>query len=83
MRKWLASMGVNALYIERASPWENGYLKSFNGKMRDEIPNVGMFDILLEVQELVERWRMHYNTVGPHIALNHQPPAPEAVQPWN
>ena len=82
VRQWLDELGVKTLYIEPGSPWENGYLESFNGKLRDELLNVEIFDTLLEAQVLVERWRIHYNTVRPHSALNYLPPAPEAVQPW-
>ncbi len=82
VRKWLDSLGVKTLYIEPASPWENGYLEPFNGKLRDELLNVEILDTLREAQVLVERWRRHYNTVRPHSALNYRPPAPEAVQPW-
>ena len=82
VRQWLWRIGVRTLYIEPASPWENGYLESFNGKLRDELLNVEIFDTLLEAQVLVARWRIHYNTVRPHSALNYRPPAPEAVQPW-
>ena len=81
VRKWLDDLGVKTLYIEPGSPWENGYLESFNGKLRDEFLNTEIFGTLLEVQVLTERWRKHYNTVRPHSALNYRPPAPEAVQP--
>ena len=82
VRQWLDELGVKTLYIEPGSPWENGYLESFNGKLRDELLNGEIFDTLLEAQVLVERWRSHYNTVRPHSALGYRPPAPEAVQPW-
>ena len=82
VRKWLADLGVKTLYIEPGSPWENGYLESFNGKLRDELLNIEIFDTLVDVQVLTQRWRMDYNTVRPHSALNYRPPAPEAVQPW-
>jgi len=82
VREWLDRLGVSALYIEPGSPWENGYLESFNGKLRDELLNGEIFDTLLEAQVLVERWRIHYNMVRPHSALNYRPPAPAAVQPW-
>ncbi len=82
VRKWLDSLGAKTLYIEPGSPWENGYLESFNGKLRDELLNMEIFDTLLEVQVLTQRWRRHHNTVRPHSALNYRPPAPEAVQPW-
>jgi len=79
--KWLEDLGVKTLYIEPGSPWENGYIESFNGKLRDEFLNVEIFDALLEVQVLVERWRKHYHTVRPHNALNYLPSGPEAVHP--
>ena len=82
MRKWLDDLGAKTLYIEPGSPWENGYLESFNGKLRDELLNVEIFDTLLEVQVLVQRWRGEYNTVRPHSALNYRPPALEAIRPW-
>ena len=81
VRDWLHRSGVGTLYIEPASPWENGYLESFNGKLRDELLNVEVFDTLLEAKVLVERWRKHYNTVRPHSALGYRPPAPEALWP--
>jgi putative transposase len=83
IRQWLERVGVKTLYIEPGSPWENGYGESFNGKLRDELLNVEVFDSLLEAQVLVERWRIHYNTVRPHSSLGYRPPAPEAVMPWS
>ena len=58
---------------------ENGYLESFNGKLRDELLNVEIFDTLLEAQVLLERWRRQYNTIRPHSSLSYRPPAPEAL----
>ena len=72
VRKWLDDLGIRTLYIEPGSPWENGYLESFNGKLRDELLNGEIFDTLLEAQVLVERWRRHYNTVRPHSALGYR-----------
>jgi putative transposase len=82
VREWLARLRVRTLYIEPGSPWENGYIESFNGKVRDELLNREIFDSLLEAQVLVERWRREYNTVRPHSALGYRPPAPEAIAPW-
>jgi transposase InsO family protein len=81
VRKWLESLGVKTLFIEPGSPWENGYVESFNGKLRDELLNGEIFDTLLEAQVLVERWRKHYNQVRPHSALGYRPPAPAAIMP--
>ena len=70
-------MGVKTLYITPGSPWENGYIESFNGKLRNELLNGEIFDTLLEAKVLIERWRVHYNTVRPHSSLGYRPPAPE------
>jgi transposase InsO family protein len=82
VRDWLARVDVKTLYIEPGSPWENGYIESFNGKLRDQLLNGEMFDTLLEAKVLIERWRRHYNTVRPHSSLGYRPPAPEAIEPW-
>jgi transposase InsO family protein len=81
VRDWLATVEVKTLFIEPGSPWENGYVESFNGKLRDELLNREAFDTLLEAKVLIERWRRAYNTVRPHSSLGYQPPAPEAIQP--
>jgi len=78
VRSWLATLQIRSLYIEPGSPWENGYIESFNGKLRDELLSRELFDSLSEAQVLVERWRQEYNTIRPHSALGYQPPAPES-----
>jgi len=80
VRDWLSRVGVETLYIEPGSPWENGYNESFNGKLRDELLNGEIFYTLKEAQILIERWRQEYNTIRPHSALGYRPPAPEAIQ---
>ena len=75
-------MGAATAYIEKASPWENGYVESFNGKLRDELLRAEVFNSLREAQVLIEQWRQHYNTARPHSALGYRPPAPEVVVPW-
>jgi transposase InsO family protein len=50
-------VNVKTLYIEPGSPWENGFIESFNGKLRDELLNLEIFDTLLEAKVLIERWR--------------------------
>jgi len=79
VRGWLNRVGVQTLYIEPGSPWENGYNESFNGKLRDELLNRELFYTLKEAQVLIEQWRREYNTIRPHSALDYRPPAPEAV----
>ena len=81
VRDWLKRLDVQTLYIEPGSPWENGYNESFNGKLRDELLNVEIFDTLLEARILTERWRREYNTIRPHSALGYRPPAPETWPP--
>lgn len=81
LREWLRRVGVGTLYIEPGSPWENGYVESFIGRLRDELLNREIFDTLLETKVLVDRWRRHYNRVRPHSALGYRPPAPEAFEP--
>jgi len=79
VRKWLKNLGVKTLYIEPGSPWENGYIESFNGKLRDELLDREIFDTLMEAKVLVERWRREYNHIRPHSSLGYRPPAPEAI----
>ena len=83
VRDWLGRLDVKTLFIEPGSPWENGYIESFNGRLRDELLNVEILDTLLEAKTLTERWRREYNTIRPHSALGYVPPAPEASQPWS
>jgi putative transposase len=82
VKDWLGRVEVKTLFIEPGSPWENGYVESFNGKLRDELLNGEIFDTLLEAKVLIERWRVEYNTIRPHSALGYRSPAPEAIQPW-
>lgn len=79
VREWLHRLGVETLFIEPGSPWENGYIESFNGKLRDELLNGEIFYTLHEARVLIEMWRRHYNQVRPHSSLGYRPPAPEAA----
>lgn len=81
LRGWLDHLEVKALFIEPGSPWENGYIESFNGKFRDELLNGELFDTVIEAKVLAEDYRWHYNTQRPHSSLNYRPPAPEAKRP--
>ena len=78
VREWLERVEVQTLFIEPGSPWENGYIESFNGKLRDELLNGEIFETQLEAKVLIERWRREYNTLRPHSALGYRPPAPES-----
>ena len=81
IRRWLNRVGVKTLFIEPGSPWENGYIESFNGKLRDELLNREIFTTLTEAKILIEQWRKEYNQVRPHSSLSYRPPAPEARIP--
>ncbi len=82
VRNWLSNLGVQTLFIEPGSPWENGYVESFYGRMRDELLNLERFDTLHEAKVLVERWRHVYNRIRPHSSLGYRPPTPETKEPW-
>lgn len=78
LREWLHRLDVGTLFIEPGSPWENGYIESFNGKLRDELLNGEIFDTLTEARVVTERWRKFYNTQRIHSSLGYRPPAPES-----
>src|SRR6266511_6471713 len=67
--EWIAAVGAKTAYIERGSPWENGYIESFNARLRDELLNGEIFYTLREAQIVIESWRRHYNTIRPHASI--------------
>src|SRR6056297_189396 len=79
VRAWIEAVGAKTAFIEPGSPWENGYVESFNARFRDELLNREIFYSLREAQIIIEGWRKHYNTKRPHSALGYRPPAPEAI----
>lgn len=81
LRKWFELLEIKPMYIEPGSPWENGYVESFNGKLRDEFLNGEIFYTLLEARVLLDRWKRYYNTKRPHSSLGYKPPAPEGIVP--
>ena len=81
VRGWLNRLGAKTLFIEPGSPWENGYIESFNGKLRDELLNGEVFYTLIEAKVLIEQWRKEYNQIRHHSSLGYRPPAPEARIP--
>jgi putative transposase len=81
VRTWIAAVGAKTAYIEPGSPWENGYVESFNARLRDELLNGEIFYSLREAQIIIESWRRHYNAVRPHQSLGYKPPAPEVFVP--
>ena len=79
VQRWIAAVGSRTAFIEPGSPWENGYIESFNARLRDELLNGEIFHTLKEAQVLIESWRHHYNAVRPHSSLGYRPPAPETI----
>ena len=78
---WVAALGAKTAYITPGSPWENGYVESFNARLRDELLNGEIFYTLREAQVVIESWRRHYNRVRPHASLGYRAPSPEVVVP--
>jgi len=72
-------IGPKTAYVAPGSQWENGYVESFNGKLRDEVLKGEVFGTVREAQVLIETWWVHYNTRRPHPALGYWPHLPEAV----
>jgi putative transposase len=81
LQEWIAAVGAQTAYIEPGSPWENGYVESFNARLRDELLNGEIFYTLREAKIIIESWRRHYNAVRPHASLGYKPPAPEVFVP--
>ena len=75
IKKWLGKNHVETLYIEPGSPWENGYIESFNGKLRDDILDRELFYSVKEAKVIVEDWRLEYNNHRPHSGLGYMTPA--------
>ncbi len=74
VKDWLKEAGVNTLFIDPASPWQNAYIESFNGRLRDEFLNQEVFSSLQEARTLAEDWRAHYNYARPHSSLGYLTP---------
>jgi len=75
VKEWLSQAGCRTLYIEPGSPWENSYIESFNGKLRDECLNQEVFRNIAEARQVVENWRHEYNHYRPHSSLGYLSPA--------
>ena len=73
--RWLKQAGVDTLYIEPGSPWENGYAESFNGRLRDEFLAMEIFEGVRDARSLTASWRDEYNTQRPHSSLGYRTPA--------
>ena len=79
VKGWITGVGAKTASIEPGSPWENGYVESFNGKLRDALLRMEVFNTPLDAKILIEQWRAHYNTVRPHSYSGYRPPAPEVI----
>lgn len=75
VKAWCEESGTGALYIDPGSPWQNGIVESFNGRLRDELLSSEIFDTLAEARHLVDRWRLHYNHRRIQRTLGRQTPA--------
>lgn len=82
LRDWCRFGGIGASYIEPGSPWQNPFVESFGGRVRDEVLSVEAFDSLLEAKTVIEEWRSTYNTERPHSSLGWTTPAAYATR-WS
>ncbi len=69
VQEWIAAVGAKTAYIAPGSPWENGYVESFNARLRDELLDGQRFDSLREAPIIIEAWRQYCNTLRPHASL--------------
>ena len=81
VQQWIGAVGAKTAYITPGSPWENGFIESFNARLRDELLNGEIFYTVREAQIVIESWRCHYNRVRPHASIGYRPPAPEVFVP--
>ncbi len=81
VRDWITAVGAKPAYIAPGSPWENGFIESFNARLRDELLDGEIFYTLREAQVVIESWRRHYNGARPHASLGYRAPAPEVFVP--
>ena len=79
IRRWLSQVGVEALYIEPGSPWENGYAESFHSRLRDEFLAIEVFESLTAARQLTAAWKDDYNNHRPHSSLGYVTPAQYAA----
>lgn len=81
VQEWIVAVGAKTAYIAPGSPWENGFIESFNARLRDELLDGEIFYTLAEAKIIVESWRRHFNAVRPHGSVGYKPPAPEVFIP--
>src|SRR5262249_7124519 len=81
VQAWITAVGAKIAYIERGSPWENGYVESFNARLRDELLSGEIFYTLRQAGTVSERWRRNHKPTRPHASLGYKPPAPQVFLP--
>ncbi len=81
MADWCRFNGTGTVFIDPGSPWQNAWIESFNGRLRDEYLNGQLFESLLEAQVLLEVWRIEYNNERPHSSLGWKSPV-ESAEDW-
>jgi len=74
LKEWLVKNGTDTIHIEPGKPWQNGFIESFNSKVRDELLNMEVFYTLAEARVKAEIWRREYNGMRPHSSLKYQTP---------
>lgn len=79
LKEWCRLRGTGTSYIKPGSPWENPWVESFNGRLRDECLNINEFGSLTEARVIIDDWRIEYNTWRPHSSLRNQTPAEYAA----
>ena len=80
IRRWADQLGIETLYIEPGSPWQNGYAESFHGKLRDEFLALEEFESLAAARKLTTAWKDDYNHHRPHSSLGYVAPAEFAAR---
>jgi putative transposase len=87
VQEWITAVGAKTAYVAPGSPWENGFIESFNARLRDELLDGEIFHSLRgraaqrTDQVVIESWRRHYNQVRPHASRGYRAPAPEVFVP--
>ena len=83
LQDWCKERDINAAYVDPASPWQNGFVESFNGHLRDEFLNLEIFDSMWEIRTLLEDQRQTYNHYRPHSSLGYLTPVEFKQQWWS
>src|SRR2546423_1153022 len=81
VQEWIGAVGAKTAYITPGSPWENGFIESFNARLLDELLDGEIFYTLREAEIVIESWRRHYNMVRPHASIGYRAPASEVFVP--